>query len=350
MAEECFNMALRMARDWPSLRARLEFLYGSRLAAEGLRERAARRYAAAITTMEGIGAKGWASLFEVALERLDVPPTTRPDLAVLTGGADRFEVASSYAPSGAAETERLFAHERIDPNAAWEISMLGSFVVRSGDSTIAMPASLSATALKIVALRRRILVEELVEELWPESAPGVGMRRLRNVLWRIRVACGEILLREDKFVLLSPEVVTDVEVFRRLAAQALDPSAPSDKAAELARSALSLYGGELLPADRYADWAAAARESLSRLHVQMIELRVRHAIEDERVHEALGLLEVLMETDPYEEDHYLRAAELHASTGNRRRALATLGRAERTLSEFGIPPSAGMKRLTQQLS
>lgn len=227
--------------------------------------------------------------------------------------------------------------------------MLGAFNVRHEDELISMPTSLAATALKLVALRRRILVEELVEELWPESAPGVGQRRLRNVLWRVRLACGDILVRDDKLLQLAPEAVTDVEVFRRLAVQALDPSTPEEKSAELARFALSLYEGELLPTDRYADWAAATRESLARLQIQLVELRVRQAITEQRVHEALGLLDQLIEADPYDERHYLRVAELHEQTGNRRLAVTALGRAERTLAELGIPPSPEMRRLSERL-
>jgi len=82
----------------------------------------------------------------------------------------------------------------------------------------------------------------------------------------------------------------------------------------------------------------------------MIELRVSDAIEYDRIQEATYLLDLLVETDPYEEDHYLRAAELQAKGGNRRRALATIGRAERTLSELGIPPSDRLKALGASLA
>lgn len=348
-AEELFNAALRLARDEPALRARVEYLYAARLAAEGLADRAARRLQSAVTTMRDLGALGWATHFELAIERLDAAAPSRPDLAVLSGGGGGAGLLPLAAhPAGA---DRASARpSRLEAGASWEITMLGSFGVRHEDSLISMPSSLAATALKLVALRRRILVEELVEELWPGSAPGVGMRRLRNVLWRVRVACGEILVREDKLILLSSEAVTDVEVFRRLAVQALDPSTPVEKGAELARTALALYDGELLPMDRYADWAAATRESLSRLRIQLVELQVRNAIGDERIHEALALLDQLIEADPYEESHYLRVAELHEKAGNRRRALSTLARAERTLFELGIPPSPDLKRLTQRLS
>lgn len=346
-AESLFNASLRLARDEPAVRARIEYLYAARLSAEGLAERAARRLHAAATTARDIGALGWATLFELALERLETAAPTRPDLALVAGGDDVAGVAEPIHPAGA---DRVGATpKRFDPAASWEISMLGAFNVRHEDELISMPTSLAATALKLVALRRRILVEELVEELWPESAPGVGQRRLRNVLWRVRLACGDILVRDDKLLQLAPEAVTDVEVFRRLAVQALDPSTPEEKSAELARFALSLYEGELLPTDRYADWAAATRESLARLQIQLVELRVRQAITEQRVHEALGLLDQLIEADPYDERHYLRVAELHEQTGNRRLAVTALGRAERTLAELGIPPSPEMRRLSERL-
>lgn len=350
-AEELFNGALWLARRHKALGARIEFLYSCRLKSAGLPDRAASRLRSAIATMQEIGALGWAALFEIALEVLDVPEQARPDLVLLRGGAPLPEGPSAGATPLIADSSQR-AEDSSQPGAApgWEITLLGSFSVRRGEETIAMPMSLAATALKIVALRRRILVDELVEQLWPESGPGLGMRRLRNVLWRIRVGCGPILTRDDRFILLSPGAVTDVSRFRQLAAEALEPSTAPTDAARIAQAALELYAGELLPAERYADWAAPTRELLARLHVQMIELRVSDAIEYDRIQEATYLLDLLVETDPYEEDHYLRAAELQAKGGNRRRALATIGRAERTLSELGIPPSDRLKALGASLA
>ena len=70
----------------------------------------------------------------------------------------------------------------------------------------------------------------------------------------------------------------------------------------------------------------------------------------ERWLEALGLLERLIEADPYEEHHYLQAAELQARSGNRRRALSTLNRAERTLSDLGVVPSRTFLQVRDALS
>lgn len=356
-AESLFESALELSASDPLLRARVEFWYGQRLAEEEMTGPAIDRVRSAISTLNGHGAKGWLPAFEKGLLRLEHPGRARGNLVLLTGEglSDGLLDTEQTLPSPEARPpgvhpEPTARASRIDPHATWEIKMLGSFAAFHNGAVVPLPPSLAATALKIVALRGRILVEELVECLWPESAPGVGTRRLRNVLWRIRASCGDVLLRDDNFILLAPEAATDVATMRRLASQALDPTTPKDKAAELARNALSLYDGELLPGDRYADWAAATRESLARLHVQLIELLVDDALGAERPNEAISLLEQLIESDPYDEDHYVRAAELLVGAGNRRRAMAMLGRAERTLSELGIPPSAGLKRLARNLT
>jgi DNA-binding SARP family transcriptional activator len=61
-------------------------------------------------------------------------------------------------------------------------------------------------------------------------------------------------------------------------------------------------------------------------------------------------LDRLIDADPYEEHHYLRAAELLGGTGNRRRALSMLDRAERMLTDLGVPPSRSLMRVRASLS
>ncbi|MGH9008115.1 MAG: AfsR/SARP family transcriptional regulator, partial [Acidimicrobiales bacterium] len=169
-------------------------------------------------------------------------------------------------------------------------------------------------------------------------------RRLRNVLWRVRAASGDLLERDDNFIRLAGDAVTDVGQFRELGEEAIRRDTPSEEAGRLARDALVLYRGELLPGDRYADWAASYRESLARLYIQLLDLLLEEAVAHEHLQEALALLDRLIDADPYEENHYLRAAELLAKSGNRRRALSTLERAERMLADLGLPPSRSVLR------
>jgi DNA-binding SARP family transcriptional activator len=236
-----------------------------------------------------------------------------------------------------------FGHPR------WEITLLGSFNVLHEGRPISLPISLAVQALKIVALRKRISVDELVELLWPDAPPGVGNRRLRNVLWRNRVSCGDLLYRDGNFICLAKEAVVDADRFRAAAERAIEAGA-TNSGTELVREALALYPGELLPGDHYVDWPTARRESLAGLYMSLLDLLLDHAIEDGQTHEALGFLDRLIDADPYEERHYVRAAELHAASGNMSRAMATLSRADRTLTDLGVGPSPMVEQVRQRLA
>lgn len=232
----------------------------------------------------------------------------------------------------------------------WEVSLLGDFSVRYRGKVAHLPPSLATQAIKIVAIESRISVDELVELLWDDAEPGVGTRRLRNVLWRIRSACGDLLVREGQFVRLADDVVTDLGRFRELATQALAHGVPPEQAARTARAALDQYRGELLPGDRYADWASGAREGVARTHLRLLDLLVDEALANERTAEALAVLERLAEADPFDERHQIQIAEIQLQAGNRRRALDALERAEAILDDLGVAPSAAVRRLREALT
>jgi len=230
----------------------------------------------------------------------------------------------------------------------WEVRLLGGFEIRCGGRPASLPPSLAAQAVKIVAVSGRLSVDELVEQLWEDAPPGVGSRRLRNVLWRVRSACGELLEREGNVIRLARGASTDLDRFRRLAEEAV-AGAREEGSLGAAREAVELYGGELLPDDRYADWAATPRESAVRLYVGTLQLLVEVATEGDRPVEAVDLLDRLAVADPYDECHLVRLAEVHLQLGNRGRALEALGRAERTLADLGVSAPPMVLRLREAL-
>ncbi|HEY3941696.1 MAG TPA: BTAD domain-containing putative transcriptional regulator [Acidimicrobiales bacterium] len=347
-ASEQFELALTSVHASPLVAARLELLWGVRLADAGRSDEARVRLRSAGEQFVVREADGWALLVDQEIERLPAGP--QPD--------DAADPEVRWYP-GATEPPVVTGRRRTDgpgvpegdtrPVAGWEVCLLGSFAVRRHGKDVSLPLSLAAQGLKIVALRERIPVEELVELLWEDAEPGVGTRRLRNVLWRVRAACGDLLQRDGNFIRLAPGAHTDVAYFRRLAEQALGRSPSDGDRLAQARQALELYRGELLPGDRYADWATASRESLARLHLQLLDLLLADALGRDHRQEALGLLDRLIEADPYDEHYYLQAAELHAQAGNRRRAMSIIGRAERMLADLGVTPSPALSRVRNSL-
>ena len=89
-----------------------------------------------------------------------------------------------------------------------------------------------------------------------------GRRRLRNVLNRIRTACGELVVRDGEALALGDHVEVDMRLFPREAPMRW--RADGGRRGAGPRRSLRRYGGELLPGDRYAAWAAAPREELRR--------------------------------------------------------------------------------------
>jgi predicted ATPase len=102
-----------------------------------------------------------------------------------------------------------------------------------------------------------------MDALWPNFDPAAAANNLNQVVHVARRALGpdSIELREE---LLTLRASVDVEDFERAAAQARRAGS-----AGAYRAAVSLYRGELLPENRYDDWAEARREEIEQLRVEL---------------------------------------------------------------------------------
>jgi DNA-binding SARP family transcriptional activator len=323
----------------PMMLAQIDLCAGVRLAAASRLADARLRLNRSRHAFEQLGAYGFAVLADLELA-LEAPPSVPVlETVVIPVATPARSVAPASEP---AQAPSAVGHE-------WDISLLGEFTVSRRNAEVAIPQSLAAQALKIVTLHKRIHVDELVEMLWPDAAQGVGSRRLRNVLWRIRGACGDLLQREGNLICLARDASTDIDRFDDLATQALTCDGGTQEVAHLAEQAVAIYRGELLPGDRYADWAAAYREALLRRHASMLELLVTASLAEGRLDQALAYLERLIETDPFEEHYYLQVAEIHVEAGQFHRARNALERASRMLVDLGVPPSPTLLRAKQSL-
>ena len=248
------------------------------------------------------------------------------------------------------DSDRLAVRSPEDAGSTWKLTLLGDFAIERDGARFDLPQSVSTQALKLLAVRRRVTVDELVDILWPESDNDIGSRRLRNVLWRIRSASGDLVRRDGNLICLAESASTDVEDFESLTSLALSSSCPATKASRAAEQALSLYAGPLLPGDLFVDWTVPHRESLALLHVRVLDFLFSHALDEGRTNDALSLLEQMIEVEPFEETHYIQAAELYVQSGRPQRARTSLDRARRMLLELGVEPSPAYTQVLQKLS
>jgi DNA-binding SARP family transcriptional activator/pimeloyl-ACP methyl ester carboxylesterase len=200
-----------------------------------------------------------------------------------------------------------------DPDEEFAITVLGRFEVvidgRLVDPTCwrRKPA---AALVKLLALapERRMHREAVFDALWPDLSPADAAPRLHKAVHFVRRAIGPdgIATTGEALVLLPDRpVAVDVIAFEDAAATALDRGAGFD-------AALTQYAGELLPEDRYEDWAAVRRAHVEHLHRQLLR--------------AAGRWTELLAADPTDEPAHVAVMRGHLDRGNRAAALAQYDR------------------------
>lgn len=396
-AERLFADALRHygGPNWRFARARIGFARGRRLLRTGRRDEAETRLRQSLDLFEELGARGWAARVTAELDRLgvaaggstnpvaDLSPLERQVALAAAMGGDPGAIAAGLFLGEATVAAALqsaaaklglagpdgFAGLLADlarggwaapadgspprPSAPGKtpaadraagvlfVRLLGRCDISVGDTTIDCPQGPAGHLLKRVALAGRLPLEEVVEELWPEAAPGAGRSRLRTVLSRLRQAVGHVVVRDGGWIALAADVQVDVRQFEEAADAAQAAASAGDpRAAQLAHRALDLYSGPLLPVDRHVGFTAGPRERLRRRQLAMVRLAVEHTGAHADVERLVTLLERAIADNPHEEGLYLRAASLLADAGQTGAAAAMVRRARAALAELGIPLSS----------
>jgi predicted ATPase len=148
------------------------------------------------------------------------------------------------------------------------IKLLGGFTATHGGEPIdpsVWRLRKGRELVKLLALApgHRLHREQLMDALWPDLDPAAAANNLHQVVHVARRALGadSIELREE---LLTLRASVDVDDFERAAEHARRTGSPGAY-----RAAVSLYGGELLPENRYDDWARLRREEIEELRVEL---------------------------------------------------------------------------------
>ena len=159
------------------------------------------------------------------------------------------------------------------------ITLLGGFSVSLGSRTIKQDKwrlRKAAGLVKLLALaaEHRLHREQVMDLLWPDLAPKAAANNLHYALHNARQtlrtasrsASPYLRLQGEQLVICSEgQLWVDVEAFEDAAGAARRIREPAPY-----RRAIDLYAGELLPGDRYEEWAEARRQELRRVFLSLL--------------------------------------------------------------------------------
>jgi predicted ATPase/DNA-binding SARP family transcriptional activator/DNA-binding CsgD family transcriptional regulator/Tfp pilus assembly protein PilF len=263
--------------------------------------------------------------------------------------------------SESAPPHAMPSHEKSAPEVV-RVWLLGGFRVSVGSRTIdedAWRLRKAAALVKLVALApgHRIHREQAMEALWPDLGLRAASNNLRQALHVARrtlhpdpaVASRYLSLRGEQLA-LCPEgrFWVDVGTFEQAvttARRSRDPAAY--------RVASELYSGELLPEDRYDEWAQSRRQELRRTFISLL-IELAGLYEErgaEELESAVHALKRVLAEEPTNEEAHVGLMRLYASSGRSGEALRQYGRFSEVLSrELGGEPSASAQALKEEIA
>jgi predicted ATPase len=150
------------------------------------------------------------------------------------------------------------------------VSLLGGFAAEVNGVEVPPTAwrlKKARELVKLLALApgHRLHREQAMDVLWRELGPGAAANNLHQAVHVARrtLDAEAIELRDE---VLTLNAVIDVDRFELAAANARRVAT-----AAAYQTAISLYAGELLPENRYEDWAETRRDELAALAAQLVD-------------------------------------------------------------------------------
>ncbi|QZZ54923.1 hypothetical protein MyxoNM_37780 [Myxococcus xanthus] len=207
----------------------------------------------------------------------------------------------------------------------FHLELLGEARLRVGDTRIPLERR-TAAVLAWLALEGPHPKYRLAGLLWAESGEATARNNMRQLLRRLRLACGAELVQGTDVLSLCEGVVSDAA---ELQAHVLE----GRHAEALALEGVLLGVLEYEDCSEFQTWLEGARERLDKL-------RRRAAVAESESREkrgdltgALALAEQLLTMDPYSEEAWRRLMRLHYVAGDRMAALNAFERCRRLLRE-----------------
>ena len=253
-----------------------------------------------------------------------------------------------------AASNSLLKHLQRVPPPPLEIATLGGWHLKAGGRSLD-PRSLrqrragELLGLLLISPGRRLLIDQIVDTLWPEKEFNAGQSLLHQATSTLRRALEPDLpekfssryLRVDDgsiALVLPPDSQVDYETF-------LSHVRRADWDA-----ALACYPGEFLPEYRYADWAEAHRRWLAQDYQRALLAKARTCMSEKQFIPALDACRKLLAAEPWQEQAALLGMQACVELGDSAGALRLYRTLEKTLqTDLGVEPQPELQTLYRSL-
>src|SRR5215204_1165219 len=173
-----------------------------------------------------------------------------------------------------------YTEHKLVPNGqrSLRVSLLGRFEVSVGSRVIQedewrLRKAASVVKLLVMAPDHSLHREQVMNLLWPDLGARAAANNLHQALHAARrtlepeaIAYRYLPMRGEQLTLCPEDSAwVDVKAFERAARDARGTRQPTAYWA-----ALDLYSGDLLPRDRYEEWAERRREDLRRMYLALL--------------------------------------------------------------------------------
>ena len=264
----------------------------------------------------------------------------------------------------------VFLHPREDEifaprDGRLQVFTLGRFGVSAKSGTLPVDRwhrRHSLTLLKILVNHcgEAVQREHLIECLWPTADPRRGRERLKVATYFLRKqlraagAAAEIVAVRGAICALKRDAIwIDSKAFEESfnEGRVFDQRGSSREALRCFEQAMSLYKGDYLPDDLYADWCAEERERLREVYLDVLGYLIDGYLDGNDYARAIDICRLGLVREPYRESFHRALMTCYSRLGQRERVVAHYRRCEQVLkAELGIKPAPETERLYRELA
>ena len=254
----------------------------------------------------------------------------------------------------------LFRSNLAENNNLLQISTLGRFVVKRGETTLSDKANRSYRLWELFKYlltnrNRSFLPETITENLWPDNNYSHSRQVVRTQVCRLRQLLNDDNSDSESVVFVQGcyqwdnklDFWLDAEEFERFYRLARAKQVENHlQAVEYYRTAIGMYQGEYLPECSFNEWVIPVRNYYRNIFLQcvldftmLLQKHNRHA-------EIVDICEKAVIIEPYEEELHLRLMEALLVEGKAKKARIHYEYITSLLyREFGVKPSHEMRRI-----